>query len=58
MSDHTYLKFLTEEFVKYLNSPKEERRKRKEVGKEEKAIPLNRWFGVLPLSLRLFIKGK
>lgn len=58
MSDHTYLRFLTEEFVKYLNSSKEERIKKKEAGKQDGTIPFNRWFGLLPFSLRLFIKGK
>lgn len=58
MSNHTYLKFLTEEFIKYLNIPKEERRRNKEAGKHDKTAPLNRWFGLLPFSLRLFIKGK
>lgn len=55
MSTNSYLKFLTEEFVKYLNSPKENRKEKK---MEEKDPLLNRWFGVLPFSLKLLIRRK
>ena len=55
MSTNAYLKFLTEEFVKYLNSPKENRKEKKVA---EKDAYLNRWFGVLPFSLKFFIRRK
>lgn len=54
MSANNYVKFLTEELVKYMNQPKEERRKERE--QHADSFPLNRWFGVLPFSFRLFIK--
>ncbi|MCM3738747.1 YqzE family protein [Oceanobacillus luteolus] len=58
MSTNNYLKFMTEEIVRYLNSSKEERKVRKEAGKQSDSAILNRWFGVLPFSFKLFIRGK
>lgn len=58
MSANNYLKFITEEFVKYFNDPKDIRKKRREEGRLERSVYQNSWFGVLPFSLKLFIKNK
>lgn len=55
MSTNNYLKFITEEFVKYFNNPKEIRKKRREE-KQEQTIYSNRWFGVIPFSFKMFLK--
>ncbi|GGN63916.1 MULTISPECIES: YqzE family protein [Oceanobacillus] len=58
MSTNNYLKFITEEIVKYMNSPREERKERRKTDKQEESVVLNRWFGILPFSFKLFIKGR
>lgn len=55
MSTNNYLKFITEEFVKYFNNPKEIRKKRREE-KQEQTFYSNRWFGVIPFSFKMFLK--
>jgi len=56
MSTNNYLKFLTEEIVRYFNHPKDERKKKRKDERQTKAFYMNRWFGLLPFSFRLFIK--
>jgi len=46
------IKFLTQRLVQYLETPREERRKRRHA-KEPWAV---RWFGMIPLSLRMLIR--
>lgn len=46
------IKFLTQRFVQYLEMPREERRRRRQV-KEPWTV---RWFGMIPLSLRMLIR--
>ena len=58
MSGNNYLKFMTEEFVKYYNDPKDVRKKKREAEKLERSAYLNRWFGVLPFTLKMFIKNR
>ena len=58
MSTNNYLKFITEEIVKYMNSSREERKERRETDKQEESVVLNRWFGILPFSFKLFFKGR
>lgn len=50
MKSNDYIKFMTEQFVSYLDSPAEERKKRKT---EQSTTGItNRWFGILPLALK------
>lgn len=46
------IKFLTQRFVQYLETPRDERRKRRQA-KEPWTV---RWFGMIPLSLRILIR--
>lgn len=52
MSFQEYLKYMTRLFVQYMETPKEERLQRK--------LPregwLSRWFGAIPMSIRLFLR--
>ncbi|MFD2045992.1 YqzE family protein [Ornithinibacillus salinisoli] len=53
-----YIKGVTEKVVSYMDLPREEKRKRREEHKAEKQQKnnLNRWFGVLPLAIRISLK--
>ncbi|MBU8908985.1 YqzE family protein [Desertibacillus haloalkaliphilus] len=56
MSLNDYVKFLTEQFVTYVDRPKEEQRAKKEELKAMKLPFHYHWFGLLPLSISIFIK--
>jgi hypothetical protein len=57
MSGNDYVKFMTQEIVKYMELPHEERRKRKKGRKKEQWIS-GRWFGLLPFAFKLLVKKK
>ncbi|MGD8191603.1 YqzE family protein [Brevibacillus ginsengisoli] len=52
MSFQDYLKFLTKRFVQYMDTPKEERKK----NKPPREPWSSKWFGVIPMSIRLFLR--
>ncbi len=49
---------MTEQFVQYMDQPKEERKTKKIQKKEERASFANRWFGMIPLSFMLWYRKK
>lgn len=49
-----YVKYITQTFVKYMDQPKEERKKKKEA----KEDLLYKWFGLLPFALNTRRKRK
>jgi hypothetical protein len=55
MSLQDFVKYLTKEFVQYVNTPKEER-----VSKQQppKVSWDQQWFGLLPLAISMFLKRK
>ncbi|WP_163970202.1 YqzE family protein [Oceanobacillus halotolerans] len=57
MSGNDYVKYLTESFVSYIDSPPEERKRKRKRNKQPETVISNRWFGVLPFSLK-FIRKK
>ena len=52
-----YVKYITQTIVKYIDQPKEERKKLKQVRKETREDFTYRWFGILPY-LFMMNKGK
>jgi hypothetical protein len=48
MSFQEYLKYLTRLFVQYVETPKEERRR-----KQPREAWSTRWFGAIPMSIKL-----
>lgn len=58
MKTNDYVKYLTQTVVKYIDQPKEERRRMKQAKKEAEATFLFRWFGILPFLLMSGIKKK
>lgn len=61
MSTNDYVKYVTQQIVKYMDTPRETRKQIKEDRKhEEISTPYytNRWLGVLPFSIKLLMKKK
>lgn len=58
MATNDYVKFVTQQFVRYMDQPKEERKKQRKERKQEKPPLLYHWFGMLPLSLKLLFRRK
>ncbi|GAA3322015.1 hypothetical protein GCM10020331_040210 [Ectobacillus funiculus] len=56
MSTNDYVKFVTQQFVSYMDSPKQERKQKREERRNVRDPFLVRWFGILPLSLALLYK--
>ncbi|MDF2535063.1 MAG: yqzE-like family protein [Bacillales bacterium] len=54
MKTNDYVKFLTIEFVKYIEEPKEVRRQKRNQRKSEQPPRMQRWFGIIPMSLSLY----
>lgn len=53
MSTKDYLQFVTEQAVTYLDMPAEKRKQRKETKKRQQRFITNKWFGVIPLALKM-----
>lgn len=58
MSSNDYVKYVTEQFVKYVDTSKEERLHQKEKRKSEQAPVLTRMFGIIPLALMLMMNRR
>jgi hypothetical protein len=58
MKTNDYVKYITQTFVKYIDQPKDVRKKKKYVRKETKEPFLYHWFGVIPYALISFFKRK
>lgn len=54
MKTNDYVKFLTIEFVKYIDEPKDVRRQKRERRKSEQPPRMQRWFGFIPMSISLY----
>lgn len=55
MSNHTYIKYLTEQFVTYINKTPQERKIKKEMRQTEH-IYSNRWFGLIPFTFKMIFR--
>ncbi|MBO8171270.1 MAG: YqzE family protein [Bacillaceae bacterium] len=53
MSSHDLVKYLTEEFVKYVETPRKQRKERK-----VRENWSSRWFGMIPMSIMMAIRRK
>ncbi|WP_273130068.1 YqzE family protein [Metabacillus sp. HB246100] len=60
MSTNDYVKYVTQQLVKFMDTPRETRKKQREERKTEleSTFYSNRWFGVLPFAFKLFIKKR
>ncbi|WP_299087969.1 YqzE family protein [uncultured Metabacillus sp.] len=61
MSANDYVKYVTQQIVKYMDTPKEARKQLREERKNVETSSTfysNRWFGVLPFSLKLMLNKR
>ncbi|MBO8156115.1 MAG: YqzE family protein [Bacillaceae bacterium] len=58
MSGNDLVKYMTQEFLKYMHLPKEERKKRKVLKKQQEERRTIRYFGMVPFALKMFIDSK
>jgi hypothetical protein len=49
---------MTQQLVRYMDTPKEERKVKKTIRKKERQPLFSRWFGVLPVAVMLFMKKR
>ena len=53
-----WVKYMTERFVAYMDTPREERKKNRESAKTAKEPWLTRWFGIAPIGFAIWWRGK
>lgn len=58
MSTNDYVKFITQQFVSYIDQPKEQRKETKLQRKSERAPLSSHWFGIVPLAFSLIFKRR
>jgi len=59
MKTNDYVKFLTQEFVTYVDQPKDERKKKRHAKTHtKKSKYTSRWFGLIPFALLMTFKRK
>ncbi len=58
MSSNDLVKYMTQQVVSYIDQPKEERQQQRAVKKAKKQPFLFRWFGIIPMSVTMFMKKK
>ncbi|MFD0767981.1 YqzE family protein [Bacillus sp. CGMCC 1.60114] len=56
MSTNDYIRYMTQQFVSYMDAPKADRKQKRQQRREEREPFLNRWFGMLPLSAAVFYR--
>ncbi|WP_110943481.1 YqzE family protein [Virgibacillus senegalensis] len=57
MSGNDYVKFMTQEIVKYMDTPHADRKKQKHRKREQNEVS-DHWLGLLPFAFRLLMKKK
>lgn len=58
LSTNDYVKYMTQQLVRYMDTPKEERKAKKSIRKTERSPLANRWFGILPFAVMFFMRKK
>ncbi|KAA0549440.1 YqzE family protein [Bacillus sp. BGMRC 2118] len=56
MTFNDLVKYVTQQFVTYLDQPKQERKQLRQDRKLTEPPVMSRWFGVLPLGFMLMMK--
>jgi hypothetical protein len=52
------VKFITEQVVTYMETPKEDRKQAKEDTKAQRESWQTRWFGLIPLAIRMLMEQR
>ncbi|WWL78483.1 YqzE family protein [Bacillus altitudinis] len=58
MKTNDYVKYMTQEIIKYMNTPRDERKEHKQEKMETKPPFSQRLFGVLPFGFSMMLKKK
>ncbi|QGQ47239.1 YqzE family protein [Metabacillus sediminilitoris] len=61
MSTNDYVKYVTQQIVKYMDTPKETRKQQREERKQietSSTVVSNRWLGILPFAIKLIMNKK
>jgi hypothetical protein len=58
MKTNDYIKFLTQQFVKYAQMTKEERKLKRQNKKKRQKPFVSNWFGLVPFALLMLFKRK
>lgn len=58
MSSNDYVKYVTEQFVKYIDTSKEERINQRKKRKSDHEPVLTRMFGIIPLALMVMVNQR
>lgn len=58
MKSNDYVKYITQTVVKYIDQPKDERKKYRIEKKNTKEPFLLKWFGIIPYALYALFKRK
>ncbi|MDM5298722.1 YqzE family protein [Bacillus pumilus] len=56
MKTNDYVKYMTQEIIKYMNTPRDERKEHKQEKMETKPPLSQRMFGVLPFGFSMMFK--
>ncbi|GAB2573509.1 YqzE family protein [Gracilibacillus alcaliphilus] len=55
MPNNEYIKYMTQRVVKYIDTPKDQRKQLKQEKKQVEVPYSNKWFGILPFAFRLMV---
>ncbi|PCK20900.1 YqzE family protein [Bacillus pumilus] len=58
MKTNDYVKYMTQEIIKYMNTPRDERKEHKQEKMETKLPFSQRLFGVLPFGFSMMLKKR
>ncbi|MBZ5749719.1 MULTISPECIES: YqzE family protein [Metabacillus] len=61
MSTNDYVKYVTQQIVKYMDTPKETRKQQREERKQvetSSSYYSNRWLGIIPFSIKLIMNKR
>ncbi|SDW08779.1 YqzE-like protein [Marininema mesophilum] len=56
MSSQEYIKFLTQRMVRYMDTPKIERREARRERREKQPSWSTRWFGMIPFGVSMYAR--
>ena len=58
MSTNDYIKYLTQQLVKYFEVPKTVRKEQRKHKKENRPTFSSQWFGIVPFAISMLLKRK
>lgn len=57
MSVNQFIQFITREILLFMELPAEERRRRKELRREQRSSWSHHWFGAVPLAIGMLVSS-